>query len=69
MGFFGGFFYKNYTPVSQANWCNMTFTAGNLFPSHALGDPSQAPHWDSNPGLQLERRKTFQISYPSPVMF
>ncbi len=22
-------------PVSQANWCNMTFTAGSLFPPHS----------------------------------
>ncbi len=27
------FFLNHYAPVSQANWCNMTFTAGNLFPS------------------------------------
>ncbi len=26
---------NHYVPVSQANWCNMTFTAGNLFPSHS----------------------------------
>ncbi len=24
------FFIYHYTPVSQASWCNMTFTAGNL---------------------------------------
>ncbi len=30
------FFRKNhYAPASQANWCNMTFTAGNLFSSHS----------------------------------
>ncbi len=30
-----------YAPISQANWCNMTFTSGNLFPSHScIGDPS-----------------------------
>ncbi len=35
---------NHYAPVSQANCCNMTFTAGNLFPLiHALGDPSQSP--------------------------
>ncbi len=35
--FFSYFFLvkkNHYVPVSQANWCNMTFTAGNLFPSH-----------------------------------
>ncbi len=32
-GFFCGFVY-HYARVSQANWCNMTFTADNLFPSH-----------------------------------
>ncbi len=37
-------FLNHYAPVSQTNWCNMTFTAGNLFPLiHALGDPSQSP--------------------------
>ncbi len=26
---------NHYAPVSQANWCNLTFTAGNFFPSHS----------------------------------
>ncbi len=26
---------NHYSPISQANWCNMTFTAGNLLPSHS----------------------------------
>ncbi len=29
------FFLNHYVPVSQANWCNMTFNAGNLFSSHS----------------------------------
>ncbi len=46
---------KNHcAPVSQVNWCNMTFTAGNLFPSHScIGWPKSSPHRDSNPGPQL----------------
>ncbi len=28
-------FLNHYAPVNQAKWCNMTFTAGNLFPSHS----------------------------------
>ncbi len=40
------FFRKNhYAPVSQANWCNMTFTAGNLFPCHScIRWPESSPH-------------------------
>ncbi len=30
------YFLNHYAPVSQANWCNMTFTAGNLFPSQII---------------------------------
>ncbi len=43
-------FFKHYMPVSQANWCNMTFKAGNLFPSHSCIDVARVkpPHWDSN---------------------
>ncbi len=35
--FFHLFIFKknHYASVSQADWCNMTFTAGNLFPSHS----------------------------------
>ncbi len=30
------YIYKNHcAPVSQVNWCNMTFTAGNLSPTHS----------------------------------
>ncbi len=29
------FFLNHYAPVSQANWCNVTFTTGNIFPSHS----------------------------------
>ncbi len=57
-----------YAQVSQANWCNMTFTAGNLFPSHScIGWPESSPHQDLNPGPQIERRMTYQLSYPSPL--
>ncbi len=41
----------------------MTFTAGNLFPSHVL-----SPHQDSNRAPQLERRTTYQLSYPPPFV-
>ncbi len=35
---------KHYALVSQANWCNMTFTLGNLFPSHSfIGWPELSP--------------------------
>ncbi len=41
------FFFKkknHYAPVSQANWCNMIFTVGNLFPSHScIGWPKSSP--------------------------
>ncbi len=57
---------NHYAPVSQANWCNMTFAVGNLFPSHSwIGWSESTSHWDSNPGPQLERRVTYQLSYPS----
>ncbi len=66
-GFFFVFLKKHYAPVSQANWCNMTFTVSNLFPSHScIGWPKSSCHWDSNPGPQLERPMTYQLSYPSP---
>ncbi len=32
---------KHYAPVSQANWCNMSLAAGNLFLSHGC-DPHEA---------------------------
>ncbi len=61
------FLINHYAPVSQANWCNMTFTAGNLFPSHScIGWPKSSPHWDLNPGPQIEKRTTYQLSYRSP---
>ncbi len=64
--FFFLFFLNHYAPVSQANWCNMTFTAGNLFPSHScIGWPKSSPHRDLNPGPQIERQITYQLSYPS----
>ncbi len=48
----------------------MTFTAGNLFPSHScIGWPKSSPHWDSNLGPQLERQMTYQLSYPSPLLY
>ncbi len=68
--FFLNFFFKHYHDyvpvVSQANWCNMTFTAGNLFPSHScIGWPGSSPNWDSNLCPQFERQPTYQLSYPS----
>ncbi len=60
------FFFNHYAPVSQANLCNITFTAGNLFPSHwCIGWPKSSPHWDLNPDPQLERQTTYQLSFPS----
>ncbi len=45
---------NHYAPVSQANWCNMTFTAGNLFPSHSL-------HW----GTQVKPPPGFKRGAPA----
>ncbi len=60
------FFFNHYAPVCQANWSNMNFTAGNLFPSHScIGWLESSHHWDFNPGPQLERWTTYQLSYPS----
>ncbi len=62
------FFFKenHYALVCQANWFNMTFTAGNVFPSHlSIGWPES--HWDSNLGPQIERWTTYQLSCPSPL--
>ncbi len=60
-------FFFHYAPVSQINWCNMPFTAGNLFPSHScIGWCESTPHWDSNLVPQIERQPTYQLSYPSP---
>ncbi len=52
----------------QANWCNMTFIASSLFPSHTcIGWTESSPHHDLNPCPQHERRTTYQLSYPSPL--
>ncbi len=49
--FVHNYFLNHYAPVSQANWCNMRFTAGHLFPSYScIGRPESSPHRDSNPG-------------------
>ncbi len=67
--FFFFFFFNYYAPVSQANWCNMTFTAGNLFPSHlCIGWPKSSPHQNSNPGPKIERQMTYPLCYPSPLV-
>ncbi len=34
---------------------------------HALDDPSQDPHRDSNPDPQIERKMTYKLSLPSQV--
>ncbi len=62
--FFLVFFKNHYAPVSQASWCNMTFTA--LI--HALVWPNSCPRQDLNTGLQHERQTTCQLSYPPPIM-
>ncbi len=55
-------FLNHYAPVTQANWCNITFTVGNLFPYHScIGWPESSPPQDSNPGPQPERWKTYQL--------
>ncbi len=67
--FFFIYFFKinHHAPVSQANWCNMTFTAVNLFPSHSWIEwPNSSPRRDLKSGPQLERQTTYQLSYPSP---
>ncbi len=47
----------------------MTFTADNLFPSHScIGVTQVKPPWDSNLGLQDERRMTYQLSHHFPYM-
>ncbi len=39
------FVLNHYAPVCQANWCNMTFTAGNLVPSQScIGWPESSPN-------------------------
>ncbi len=51
----------------QANWCYMTFTVGNLFPSHScIGVTGVKPPPGSNAGPQSERQMTYQLSNPSP---
>ncbi len=43
----------------------MTLTTGNLFPSHScIGWPESSPHWDSNPGPQIESQTTYQLDFP-----
>ncbi len=34
---------------------------------HALVWTGLSPHQDSNPGPQIERQTTYQLSYPSPI--
>ncbi len=41
---FSFFFLYHYVPVRQANWCNMTFTVGNLLPSQCQCHSSQNPN-------------------------
>ncbi len=62
-------FLNHYALVNQANWCNITFTFGNLFPSHSyFGWPKSSPHRDLNQGSQIERQLTYQVSHPSPSL-
>ncbi len=55
------FFKTHYALVSQANWCNMTFTFVNFFSLSLIW-----PNWDSNPDTQHIRWMTNYLSYPSP---
>ncbi len=58
-----------YQLINLLNWCNMTFTADNLFPSHScIGWHESNPHWDLNPGPQIERQMTYHLSCSSPSM-
>ncbi len=56
----------------QVNWCNKTFTAGNLFPSHScIGVIWVKPPLAFKPGtrvLQDKRRTTYQMSHPPPPL-
>ncbi len=48
----------------------MTFTYGNLFPSHScIVLPESSPNWNSNPCPQHERQTIYQLSYPSPTLY
>ncbi len=63
--YFLSFFKYHYVPVNQANWCNMTFTVGNL----SREWPESSPHQDSILGPQHERWMANQLSYPSWANF
>ncbi len=48
----------------------MTFTAGNLFPSHScIGWPESSPTGIRTLVLQLERQTIYQLSYPCPHIY
>ncbi len=60
---------NHYAPASQANWCNMTFTVGNLLPSHScIGWPKSSTVQDLNQGPQHEKWITYQLSYLYPFL-
>ncbi len=58
-----------YAPASPVNWCNMTFTAGNLFLSRSLGDLGQAPIgiWTRVNRLRGGRLTNWAIPPPSQI--
>ncbi len=63
------FLLNHYAPISQANWCNMTFTAGNL--NTCIGWSESILHQDLNPGLHAWEADDLptQLSLPPNVWF
>ncbi len=60
---------KHYAPVSQANWCNMTFTAGNLFTSHSCIDVTQVkPEPGFKPGPSMRGGQLTKRAIPAPIV-
>ncbi len=58
------FFLNHHAPVSQANWCNMTFIAGNLYPSHScIGWPKSSPTGIRTPAWEADDLPT-ELSPP-----
>ncbi len=64
--FFLKIFMHQSVKITDAIWL---FTADNLFHSHSsIGQSESTPHWDSNRCPHLDRRTTYQLSYPSPFI-
>ncbi len=57
--------------LTDAIWLLQLAISSSLI--HALGDPPGSnpfdpgsPDWEAIPGPQIERRMTYELSYPSP---